>query len=123
LTFGFRDLAGLLLLQIKMATSKPRPMIAAREKGPGPGRYLLPSSTGALFTSSPVQPIGPSLCGNVFSVSALVAIVSVCSKHPPTYVSGRVLQPLAFDWNNTGTSNHDGTKNKAASYSFGTAVR
>lgn len=49
-----------------MATSKPRPMIAAREKGPGPGRYLLPSSVG--------------------------------------------------------TSNHDGTKMKAASYSFGTAL-
>lgn len=46
--------------------SKPRPMIAAREKGPGPGRYLLPSSTG--------------------------------------------------------TSNHDASKKKASSYSFGTAL-
>lgn len=46
--------------------SKPRPMIAARERGPGPGRYKLPSTTG--------------------------------------------------------TSNHDATKKKSSSYSFGTAL-
>lgn len=50
---------------------KARPMIAARERGPGPGRYLLPSSTGsnnhdATKTKQAAYSFGTKLPNSIF---------------------------------------------------------
>lgn len=53
----------------------PRPMIAARETGPGPGRYFLPSTTGTsnhdpTKTKSPASTFGTALPSTLISNAA-----------------------------------------------------